>query len=178
MPCCNFNRKGWLIFGGCEETGIMATTTACYCWLCPLFWGFRWESLVGGKGGTSLWVRTSWGRCGIKVAVAEEKMEVCFFLHRDQIHRWKRKTSCPANRLREKTCSPLTQSSDWKGLAKMSPVPNVESIQEGWAPRKAGDPSKCCFLSLWSKKLLILGRGSKGSRSGLCFGRVYFSLWL
>lgn len=54
-----------------------------------------------------------------------------------------------------------------------------------WSPsrkaeplRKAEDPSKCCFLSLWSKKLLILGRGSKGSRSGLCFGRVYFSLWL
>lgn len=101
----------------------------------PLFWGLRWESLVWGKGGASLGLRTSWGRCGIKVAVDEGKMEICLFLHRDQIHRWKRKTSCPTNMLKEKICSPLTQEpSGGKALAKIPPVPNVESIQEGWAP--------------------------------------------
>lgn len=120
----------------------MATTTACYCWWFPLFWGIRWEILVWGKGGASLGLRTSWGTCGIKVAVAEEKM-VCVSLHRDQIHRWKRKTSCPTNMLKKKTCSPLTQEpSDWKGLAKISTVPSVESIEEGWTSEKGRSEGK------------------------------------
>lgn len=159
----------------------MGTTTACSCWWFPLLWGLRWDSLVWGKVGASLGLRTSWGRCGIKLALAEEKMEIRLFLHRDQIHWWKRKTSCPTNMLKEKSFSPFTQEpSDWKGQNIHCPQCGVYPGRlSPWKRQEWGrDPCRCCFLLVWSKKLLILGGRSKGSRAGLCSGGVCFSLWL
>lgn len=118
-----------------------------------------------------------------KDAVALEKMEICLFPHRDQIHRWKRKTSCPTNMLSQKTCFPLIQEpSDWKGLAKISTIPKVKSIQEGWAPGKGrsegGIPVGAASSCSDPRNSSFWGGDPLQSRCGLYFGGVCFSLWL